>query len=96
MFFFFKKSSLTSLHKDAQLFRQQRLMHREALKSIVGLNTYEKQHQMMSLVLDKLFKVSSFRTKETFDGHWNDHSAINPLVIQEFFTSNIVRMFTYS
>ncbi|XP_064637460.1 coiled-coil domain-containing protein 134-like [Lineus longissimus] len=39
------------------LFHQQRLAHKDAIKTILTLDSFEKQHKMIGIVLEKLFKV---------------------------------------
>ena len=42
---------------DRKLFKQKRAAQMEAVKTMMKLEGYEKQFKMISVVLEKLFKV---------------------------------------
>lgn len=46
------------LHLYQLLFREKRKSHREAVKAILGLKTYEKQYKMVNLIMEKMFSTT--------------------------------------
>lgn len=48
--------------KDRLLFREKRKSHKEAVKAILGFKVYDKQYNMVKLIMDKMFSVGTIST----------------------------------